>query len=164
MKYSGFDGLLCFSVEMIAKFIILHIKTPCPVHWGHYFLYISDERSDKIVNNKTNLFDSPDTPPSVCAMLSLKKQKYTFSSHPKKSVLSWPNLICGGRTYANKLKGGNLVLSSMATVSLFQSVVRIDPALKSIFVRRTSYRENYYSFQRSPRTLGQNRLPRVTRT
>lgn len=58
MKYSGFDGLLCFSVEVIAKFIIVHIKSPCPFHWGHYFLYISDESSDKVVNNRTNLFDS----------------------------------------------------------------------------------------------------------
>lgn len=78
MKYSGFDGLLCFSVEVIAKFIILHIKSPCPVHWGRYFLYISDERSDKIVNNKTNLFDSPDTLPSVCARLSLKNRSTHF--------------------------------------------------------------------------------------
>lgn len=88
MKYSGFDGLLCFSLEVIAEFIIVHIKSPCPFHWGHSFPYTSDERSDKIVNNKTNRSDSPDTPPSVCARLSLKNRSLLFFLRTQKKVVS----------------------------------------------------------------------------
>lgn len=35
VKYSGFDGLLFFNLEVI-KFIILHIKWLRPFHVGHY--------------------------------------------------------------------------------------------------------------------------------
>lgn len=45
----------------------------------------------------------------------------------------------------------------MATVFLGQSVVKIDPALKSIFLHRTSC-EHTYSFQRFLNSSGQDWL------
>lgn len=109
------------------------------------------------MNNKTNIFDSPDTAP-ICAMLSLKNISTHFL-HTQKMQVSSPGqilfamvgyiLISWRRKPSTKFSGHcYLVAVSGQNWSCPQLV----------FVHRTSCHENYYSFQRLPGHLGHNWL------
>lgn len=129
----------------------------CSFHWGHYLPCISEQRSNRRVN-KTNIPNSVIHLHLCILSFSSKKYKYTFS-FKKMSFLSWPNFICGGMSYSNKLKEEILYLKVPWPLFFsLQSVARIDPALKFIFVRRISCCEHNYYFQRFSYNLGQSWL------
>lgn len=88
-------------------------------------------------NNRTNLFDSPCTLASICAMLSLKNVNTRFFT---KSVSSPGQILLRVVWFiVINWKRKPSLKSSVATVSFLQSVVKTDPALKLIFIHRTSY-------------------------
>lgn len=147
VKYSGFDGLLCFSLKVILSSLYSMINDLVLFTGDIIFLMFQNKEATKEWITRP-IFLTPSYTSMCFYYASLKNiHILTHTKFPllAKYYLWWKRKPC---TYLKVL---------MATVFLGQSVAKTDPAFQLIFLHRTS-REHTYSFQRFLNNLGQDWL------